>query len=137
MALNAQFAATPRIGIAEVATADTATRTTPTQVATVITGVAAGTRISKIIVQGAGTTVAGIVRLWLFDNTSYRLFKEVPISAATTSATATVPQVILSEATDPDLLPITLPGTTWSLRATVTTTQTSSGINVIAVGADL
>ena len=138
MALQAAYAATPVIGSAELTTADTTTRGTPTTVGTVITGGASGTRLSKIIIQGAGTTIAGLIRLWLYDGTNYRMIKEVAVPAKTVSSTSPdLPQTILSESTNIDLLPITLPSASWSLRATVTTTQTGSGVNVIAIGANL
>ena len=127
MAVNPQFAVTPRIGSIALAAADTS-YTAPTNTATVITGVAAGTRIAEVVVQMTATTVATTVRLFLHDGTSHYLFDEITIAAATGSQTVKQTRV---STTYNNLI---LPSASWSLRATVHSTHT--GI-VTALGADL
>lgn len=141
MALQAQYASTPVIGMAELTTTVETNARNPTggNLSTVLTGGASGTRISKIIVIGTGSTTAAVVRLWLYDNTNYRLIREIAIPTSTISNTAeNLPKTLFSESTNIDFLPIVLPSTTWSLRASISVTQgASAGVNVIAIGANL
>jgi pyoverdine/dityrosine biosynthesis protein Dit1 len=127
MAANPSFAVTPRIGSVALAAADTS-YTAPTNTATVITGAATGTRVAEVVVQMNETTVATMVRLFLFDGTTHFLFDEIPIAAATGSQT--VRQARVSTIYNN----LILPSSSWSLRATVHSTHT--GI-VTALGADL
>ena len=132
MALNPSFAATPRIGSVALSSSADTSYTAPTNVVTVITGVTAGTRIGEVTVQMTGTvSAATMVRLWLFDSTgsgTYYLFDEIPIAAATGSQSVRQTRVSTSYAN------LVLPGSNWSLRATVHTVN--AGV-VMAFGADL
>lgn len=59
---------TPRLEFGRVTVANTGRDGSGT-ITTVITGVAAGTRISRVVTQAEGTTAAGMLRLWLtIDN---------------------------------------------------------------------
>lgn len=127
MATSPAFATTPRIGAVSIATADSS-YTAPTNVGTVITGVAAGTRIAEVVVKCAATSAAAIVRLFLYDGTTYWLFDEVTIAAATGSAT--VQQTRVSTVYNN----LILPSASWSLRVT---TSVSQATHVTALGADL
>lgn len=128
MASSPAFATIPRISTGSVSTADTS-YTAPTNVATVITGVTAGTRIAEVVVQMTATVAsATMVRLFLHDGSSYFLFDEVAIPAATGSQSVKQTRV---STTYNNLI---LPNNSWSLRATVHTSN--SGI-VTALGADL
>jgi hypothetical protein len=127
MATDPAFAVVPRIGAVSVATAD-ASYTAPTNVGTLITGVAAGTRVAEIVVKCAATSAAAIVRVFLFDGTSYWLFDEITVAAATGSATVQQTRV---SATYSNLV---LPNASWSVRVTTSVSQTT---HVTAFGADL
>lgn len=127
MATAPAFATTPRIGAVSIATADSS-YTAPTNVGTVLTGVAAGTRISEVVVKCAATSAAAIVRLFLYDGTTYWLFDEVTVAAATGSSTVQQTRV---STTYNNLI---LPSASWSLRAT---TSVSQATHVTALGADL
>jgi hypothetical protein len=127
MATSPAFATTPRIGAVSIATADSS-YTAPSNVGTVITGVAAGTRIAEVIVKCAATSAAAIVRLFLHDGTSYILLDEVTVAAATGSST--VQQTRVSVVYNN----LILPSASWSLRAT---TSVSQATHVTALGADL
>ena len=127
MATSPAFATTPRIGAVSIATADSS-YTAPSNVGTVITGVAAGTRIAEVVVKCAATSAAAIVRLFLYDGTTYWLFDEVTIAAATGSST--VQQTRVSVVYNN----LILPSASWSLRAT---TSVSQATHVTALGADL
>jgi hypothetical protein len=127
MAASPQFAVTPRIGAVSIATADSS-YTAPTNVGTVLTGVAAGTRIAEVVVKSAATSAAAVVRLFLYDGTTYWLFDEVVIAAITGSSTAATQRTRLTYDN------LVLPSSSWSLRAT---TSVSQATHVTAHGADL
>jgi hypothetical protein len=127
MASNPVFAVTPRIGAVSVATADSS-YTAPTNVGTVLTGASTGTRIAEIVVKCAATSAAAIVRIFLYDGTTYWLFDEVTVAAATGSST--VQQTRIST-TYNNLI---LPSASWSVRVTTSIAQTT---HVTAFGADL
>jgi hypothetical protein len=127
MATQPAFATVPRIGSAQVSAANTNRDGTGT-IVTVITGVAAGTRIAEVVVEATVTTTAGMVRLYLFDGTNTRLFDEVAIAAATPSASVKTTRVSTVYTN------LILPSASWQLRAS---THNAEAINVIALGADL
>ena len=96
MAANSvQFTATPRMVVAQIATANTNRDGTGT-IADLITGVAAGTRINKIRVKATGTTTAGMVRIYFYDGTNSRLYTEVLVSAITASGSVATFEATLS-----------------------------------------
>lgn len=127
MATSPVFAVTPRVGAVSIATADSS-YTAPTNVGTLITGVAAGTRISEIVVKCAATSSAAIVRIFLYDGSTYWLFDEITVAAATGSAT--VQQTRVSTIYNN----LILPSASWSVRVT---TSVSQATHVTALGADL
>jgi hypothetical protein len=127
MATSPQFAVTPRIGTVSIATAD-ASYTAPSNVGTLITGASTGTRIAEIVVKNAATSTAAIVRVFLYDGSTYWLFDEITVAAATGSST--VQQTRVSN-TYNNLI---LPSSSWSVRVTTSVSQTT---HVTAFGADL
>jgi hypothetical protein len=127
MASNPVFAVTPRIGAVSVATADSS-YTAPTNVGNVITGASTGTRIAEIVVKCAATSAAAIVRIFLHDGTTYWLFDEVTVAAATGSSTVQQTRV---STTYNNLI---LPSASWSVRVTTSIAQAT---HVTAFGADL
>jgi hypothetical protein len=127
MATNPVFAVTPRIGAVSVATADSS-YTAPTNVGTLIAGASTGTRIAEIVVKCAATSAAAVVRIFLHDGTSYWLFDEVTVAAATGSSTVQQTRV---STTYNNLI---LPSASWSVRVTTSVAQTT---HVTAFGADL
>ena len=127
MAANPAFAVTPRLASVNVATANTNRDGTGT-VATLITGASTGTRIAEIVVQARVTTTAGMVRVFLYDGTTYRFFDEIAIAAATVSASVKGTRV---STTYNNLI---LPSASWSV---VVSTHNAESMDVIALGADL
>jgi hypothetical protein len=127
MADSPAFAVTPRIGAANIATAN-ANRDGTGTVATLLTGAATGTRVAEVVVQARVTTTAGMVRLFLYDGTTYRFFDEIAVAAATVSATVKGTRV---SALYNNLI---LPSASWSL---VVATHNAESIDVVALGADL
>lgn len=86
MTINAQnYAATPRTEVAQVVAANTNRDGTGTLV-TVFTAGAGGSRIDDITITPAVTTTVGMVRLFIHDGATARLWREVSILANTPSA---------------------------------------------------
>ena len=127
MAASPVFAVTPRIGSVSIATAE-ASYTSPTNVGTLITGASTGTRVAEIVVKCAATSAAAIVRIFLYDGTTYWHFDEVTIAAATGSSTVQQTRV---STTYNNLI---LPSASWSVRVTTSISQVT---HVTALGADL
>ena len=132
MATSAQYATTPRTGVGIVTTADTS-RTAPSTVVTVFTAGASGSRIDRIDLCAVGTTTATMVRLFIYNGSTYYLWKEVPVSAITPSSTVAVFATSFSSTIIGSQLPLTIPSG-YSLRATIN--DTTGGVNVIANGGD-
>lgn len=128
------YAITPAVNCGVVTTGDTS-RTAPTNKATVFTAGASGSRIERLAICAIGTTVASLLRIFLYNGTTYFLYYETPVPAVTPSVSAgiTAWNTTLEAVTTPNLFPLVLP-TTWSVVASVNDTQTSSGINVTAIG---
>lgn len=127
MAVNPQFAATPRVGSVSISSAETSL-TAPTSFGTLITGVTAGTRVAEIVVKCAATSSAALVRVFLFDGTNYFLFDEIAVAAATSSNTVATARVSTSYNN------LILPSSSWSVRVTTTIAQAT---HVTALAADL
>lgn len=125
MATAPAFASTPKVGMAQITTAETS-RTAPTQVGTVFTAGSSGSRIDSVTITAAGTTTAGVVRLFIYDGTNYRLLSETLVTAITPSTTVAVFTASIT------FNPLVLQSG-YSLRAT---TNNSETFNVIAVGGD-
>lgn len=131
MASAPAFASVPRIGVGAVSTANANRDGTGTLV-DILTGVAAGTRIERVVVKATSNPADSIVTLFLFDGTTNWLFDEVdPGDPA--AASTTVTSYRYEKAYD-DLV---LPSASWKLRAAVTVAPTAGVLNVLAFGADL
>ena len=130
MATSPAFISTPRIGRLSLSTANTATDGTGT-INDLIVGVAAGTRVLSVNVQGTATTVASLVNLFLWDGTQWDLFDQITISATTGSTTAKGYRLVTAY-TD-----LVLPSATWKLGATITVAPTTGTVRVAAFGGDL
>ena len=128
MATYPVFAITPRLTTSTVSVANTNRDGTGTLVS-LITGATNGTRINEISVQATTTTVAGMIRIYLYDGSTYRVWDEVAIAAATPSASV---KGIRVATTYNNLI---LPSASWSLHASVH--NASESHNVIVMGADL
>jgi hypothetical protein len=126
MADAPKFFITPIIALGQVSAANTNRDGTGTLV-DIATGATNGTRIEEIRVKATVTTTAGMVRLYIYDGSSVtRLFDEVPVAAATVSATVEADETIVVY--DNLVLP-----SGYVLRAS---THNAEAINVIAYGAD-
>lgn len=134
MATDPSFAATIKLGSALLGSAETNLQV-PTNASVIVTAAANGTKVEEIRVAGTaaslvGSTVAGLVYLFLFDGTNYRLFDTITISA-TTASTTTSPS-ISTRRYDNLLL-----ANGWSLRASQSISGNNSVLVVTAFGGDL
>lgn len=131
MAATPTFVSTPRLAVAAVSTANTGRDGSGT-IATVITGVAAGTKISRVVVAATGDPADSIVTLFLHDGTTAWYWDSVDLGNP--SAGSTNADSARFERTYEDLI---LPDASWSLRAAITVALTSGQANVFAFGGDL
>lgn len=130
MASAPAFTATPRLAVASVSTANTARDGTGT-IATVLTGVAAGTRIERIRIVATADPADSIVNIFLHDGTTAWFFDSFDIGNPT-AASATVDPTIAEKAYQN----LILPSASWSIRASITATLTAGVVNVYAFGGD-
>lgn len=134
MASSPTFTSTVQIGYPLISTANTNRDGTGT-LGTVLTGVAAGTVVRDVTIQAAGTTTAGMVRLFvsLDGGTTKRLIHEISITAATPSATVKAFRTVIyfDGVTEKSLV---LPNASAILYAS---THNAESFNVIASGEDL
>lgn len=133
MATAPTFAATPKAWAGTVpATLDTS-NTAPTNVTTIVTAGASGSKIEEIrIVQVASTTGSGILNIFLYDGSTYHLFEPVSTPAVTLSTTVPNPadQIFIGNYSN-----LVIPSG-WSLRVAVTVATAQSAFKVLAFGGD-
>ena len=133
MATDPAFAATVNLGGALLGAVETNLQV-PTTASTIVTAGASGTRIDEITVQASATslvatTVAGLVYIFLYDGTHYRLFDTYPVNAITVSAT--VQPFRLSRIYQNLILK-----NGWSLVASQSQSSNASILQCLAFGAD-
>ena len=129
MATTPNFTSTSRLATAAVSTANTNRDGTGT-IVSVLTGVAAGTKVFEVDVQMTVTSTAGMVRLFLSSDTgsTWKLFDEVAIAAATVSASVKGTRVATQYRN------LILPSASWILGAS---THNAEASVVTALGGDL
>lgn len=129
MATEPAFASTPNnsSGIAP-ATLDTSL-TAPTNVTTVFTAGANGSKVEEIDIVELGTTVAGVLNIFLYDGATYHLFDSFLIVAHTVNTTTaslrtvkTYPNLVLKSG--------------WSIRIATTVAGNQSMHKVSVFGGD-
>lgn len=130
MASAPAFTATPRLAVASVSTANTARDGTGT-IPTVITGVAAGTRIDRVRIVATADPADSIVNLFLHDGTTAWFFDSFDIGNPAAASNTVDP--FMAEKTYGNLI---LPSASWSVRASITVALTSGVVNVYAFGGD-
>lgn len=124
MAATAQYASTPLSAAIKIATANTNRDGTGT-IGNLVTAGTNGCRIDDIYISAQGATTAGVIRMYLFDGTSYYLLQEILVAAVTPSTSTPVWSVFL-----PNLGIVLQNG--WSLRFS---TEKAETFNVCAVRA--
>jgi hypothetical protein len=127
MTTTPQFASTVKTGVVSIGTAETSRgATTPTNFGILITAASNGTRIDEITIVATGTTTAGVVRIFVYNGSTYYLLREVLVSAITPSTTVAVfsSTLVFSNLVIPS---------TYSIRVT---TNNSETFHVTAFGGD-
>jgi hypothetical protein len=127
MASSPVFAVTPEIGMGQVSVANPNRDGTTGAYITLVTAGPSGTRIAEIVTQATVTTTAGMVRLFLTDGSTTRMFDEIAVSATTVFANVKGNRVSTLYTN------LVLPSG-WSMRAS---THNGEAINIFALGADL
>lgn len=88
MSASPAFASTVLMGsAAPSATADNV-YTAPAHAQLVVTAGGSGSKIDEIVFQGIGTTVQGVITVWLYDGSAYHLYDAIAVPAPTASSTA-------------------------------------------------
>ena len=133
MAVDPQFASTPKVGAAIPGNAETSL-TVPTLAAVVLTAGTNGSKVEEIVVEAVTTsltptTVAGLVYIFLYDGTTYHLFDTLAVTAVT--ASTTVPPFRTNKPYTNLLVPAG-----WSLRASQSIAGNASLLKVTAIGGD-
>ena len=126
MASTPNLPSTPRLGYGALSAANTNRDGTGT-IVDIVTGVAAGTRIDRVVIEATATTTAGVVRLFLYDGSSYRLFYEQLVSAVTPSTSIAAARYEIG------FTDLVLPSASWKLAASTNNAETFA---VFAHGAD-
>jgi len=121
------YAATPNLGTATIVTANVMRDGSGT-LATVFTAGANGSMVSRLNIIARGNTTAGMIRYFIHNGTSAFLWKEVPVSAVTPSATTST----FNNST-PIVAPLYLP-TGYSVRVS---TEKAESFNIVIEGGDL
>src|SRR3954467_8638198 len=109
MASTPTFTSTPRAAVAAVSTANTNRDGTGT-IVDVLTGVSAGTRVERIVVQATGDPADSVLTVFLHNGTSYFLFDEFDLGNP--AAASTVLPGFRVEKAYSDLI---LPSASWKL----------------------
>jgi len=134
MASNPSFSATVSLGAALLGSAETDTLT-PGQTSTIVTAGASGTKIEEIVVQAVktatlvATTVAGLVYIFTYDGSTYRMYDCLTVTAVTASSTAAPFR------TNKFYSNLWLPSG-WSLRASQSVSGNANLLEVFAFGGD-
>lgn len=123
------FAASPRVSSAVVSVANP-NRNGSGTIADVLTAGASGSRIDTVCIKATSTSTAGMIRLFINNNSTSVLIAEIPVTAITPSATTPSYQAVVSGVSNPDLFPLVLP-TGYKLQAA---TEKAESFNVIAIG---
>lgn len=138
MASAPSFESTPRIGVGYVSAANLAWDGSGT-IVSILTGVAAGTKIDEIVIQAAhsGNTAApnpadSTIHLYLYDGATNWFFDDIDIGDAAV-ASATVTAYRTTKTYDN----LVLPSASWILKAGVSAAATVGGFNVFAFAGDL
>ncbi len=87
MAANPDFASTPLVGSATLSATADSSYTAPTHAVSVVSAGASGSKIEEVRFVGTGTTVAGVVVLYLYDGTNYHVYDSVVVTVVTPSTT--------------------------------------------------
>lgn len=123
------FIQTPKAWVGDLATANTNRDGTGT-IATIASAGPNGSRIEHVDIQAYGTVTAGVIRLYIHDGTTARLWKEILVTTTTPSTTIAAWSYSLDCSQPSNCL---LLQTTYSLRAS---THNAENFRVASFGGD-
>lgn len=123
-----------RMGRAVLSAATTdKTGATVTNIVDILTGVAAGTEVTEVIVKADGDPADCVILIFLHNGTSYVLYDEIDIGNPAAGSTTVA-------AYGPDQRYYTgcfLPSASWKIAAAITVVPTAGNVAVWAAGGDL
>jgi hypothetical protein len=132
MATAPAFAATPKAWCGKCTTGQAdLTGATTTNIVTIATGGASGSKIEEIVVQSDGNPADSIMVFALHDGSTYFPFDMWDIGDPAAGSTT-----VSAYRTNKTYENLVLPTSSWTLRAWVTVTPTSGSMVVTALGAD-
>lgn len=124
------FTVIPICPAATVSTANTNRDGTGT-IVDVVTGDTDGTRIDSVVIQATTTTVAGMIRLYVWNTSAHNLFYEQTVTAITPTASVAA---FRAEVSRNDGRPLVVLPSGWKLTASVH--NASESFRVHALGGD-
>ena len=130
MASTPAFTGTPRLGFGSVTAANTNRDGTGT-IVDILTGVAAGTKVTEIVLKATGDPADSVVTIFIHDGTSYRLYDEIDLGDQAAASTT-----VVGYRTRKTYENLILPSASYKLAAAITVALTSGAINVFAHGGD-
>lgn len=125
---NPIFTLTPIVGAALCPAVDTS-QTAPSTSATLVTGGTNGTRVGEIVAIPVGTVVTGLINLFLHNGSTFFLFDQLTVGAATVSQSAAWTRFWKPYRN------LNVPSG-WTLKITNTNASNNSLISVVAFGGD-
>lgn len=129
MASTPQFVTTPKIGVNDVSTANTARDGSGT-IETIFTAGSSGSRVEEIVLKATADPADSTVVIFLHDGSNYFVYDEFDIGNPAAAST-TVESYRTSRTYENLVLP-----SGWSVRASITVALTSGVINVFCFGGD-
>jgi len=133
MATTPNFSSTPKFGSNNISTAN-ANRDGTGTIGIIFTAGSSGSRIDTINIVATATTTAGMVRLFIYDGSTARLYDEVPVFPVTPANSIPAFSVTLggNAPLSTGRYPISIPSG-YSLRAS---THNAESFNIHAIGGD-
>lgn len=130
MAASPAFASIPKVGIGEVAAANT-NRDGTGDVVDVLSAGTNGTKVNEIVVKATGDPADSIVTLFLNNGAKTYIFDEIDLDNPA-AGSATLASYRSTVRYDNLILP-----SGWKLQAAITASPTAGVVNVIALAGDL
>lgn len=129
MATDPVFFSTPKAWTGILSAANTNRDGTGT-IVDIVTAATGGSKVERVVIQATAVTTTGFVRLYVYNGAASRLIREIPVTAATPSASVAAFRFELDLSFPSSVLVIP---TTYKLQAS---THNAEAFNVIAFGAD-
>ena len=133
MAATPAYWSNRRMGRAVLSAATTdRTGATTTNIVDILTGVAAGTEVTEVIVKADNDPADSIILIFIHNGTDYRLYDEIDIGNPSAPSASTPAYQEIRYYTG-----LFLPSASWKLAAAISAAPTAGNVNVWAAGGDL